>query len=172
MGNQRNDRDGDERARGFPRQQDAPAPTRRDVGVVDLMSCLRTMLHMEAERSAPEEGAAAGRVSALPTAVVGLDCDAWLAWARAGLQLFASETLPTMRAVKNEAWRATLVVGMARHGGNITQLANTLGTSRRALRERLKAAGLYAEPPKHRCSVPEADPDVDDGESGAGRAEE
>jgi DNA-binding protein Fis len=51
--------------------------------------------------------------------------------------------VPAMGLALGEAERVVLALAMLRHDGNITRVARMLGTSRRTVRESLKAAGLY-----------------------------
>lgn len=66
-----------------------------------------------------------------------------LAWNMIGLSLFAGRRVPTLHEVAKEAERVLLVLMMERHSGNLTHVASELGASRRTVRERLKAGGLY-----------------------------
>ncbi len=122
---------------------------RRDVHVHDVMTSLRARLGLRppGQLVPGEEAALLGELPTRPTAVVDIDCAAWLTWTRAGLSLFSTERTPSIRRVVSEAWRIMLALAMVRHGGNITQIAATLGTCRRVSRERLKAVGLYIERP-------------------------
>lgn len=91
-----------------------------------------------------------------------LDVEAWLIWAEAGLTLFAFSSPqeeskektreepslhPSMACrlstVVTEARRLVVVIAMLRSRGNLTQAAESLGTSRKTVRDQLKAAGLY-----------------------------
>jgi len=83
-----------------------------------------------------------------------VDANAWIGWALAGLYACALPTrkvegedsrpwAPPIRVVVREARRVAVVIAMYRHDSNLTQAAIALGTSRRALREDLKRAGLY-----------------------------
>ncbi len=90
---------------------------------------------------------------------VALDVDAWLLWVEAGLALFSRPLLAAdegmdrltesqasqlgIRTVVGQARRVMVALAMLRHSGNLTHAAKDLGTSRRALREQLKTAGLY-----------------------------
>lgn len=84
-----------------------------------------------------------------------VDATGWLAWALVGLHVFArpvdqdhsGSRIPTIRAAGREARLVAIVVAMLRHRGNLSRAAKALETSRRALREHLKAEGLY---PWHR----------------------
>ena len=69
--------------------------------------------------------------------------EALSAWIVAGVPLFASDTLPTMRMLTAEARRVLLTLAVERYEGNITYIAQALGTSRRSVREQLKQAGMY-----------------------------
>lgn len=55
----------------------------------------------------------------------------------------ATDRARPIRHVVAEARRVAVVVAMHRYGGNLSNAAKALGTSRRALRETLKGAGLY-----------------------------
>lgn len=52
--------------------------------------------------------------------------------------------VPSIRDVVTAARHLVVELAMLYHGGNITRAAAALGTSRRALRDSLKAAGLYS----------------------------
>lgn len=89
-----------------------------------------------------------------------VDANAWVAWTLAGLYACAMPDedakreddgearhrgpwMPSVRVMMAEARRVAVVVAMHRHGGNLSRAAQALETSRRALRETLRAAGLY-----------------------------
>ncbi len=91
-----------------------------------------------------------------PALVRGLDVGGWLAWCLAGLDVFGGG-MPTMRHAKTKARRVVAAIAMARAKGNITLASKALGISRRALRELLRATGLYPwKHPPAGLSVPEA----------------
>lgn len=58
--------------------------------------------------------------------------------------------VPSIRLAVAEARQAVMGLAMARHRGNLTRIAESFETSRRALREHLKRAGLYTAPPRSR----------------------
>jgi DNA-binding transcriptional LysR family regulator len=96
-----------------------------------------------------------GAVDAKRPAPRAVDATAWIAWALAGLYACALPSeiaegeesrgpwVPPIRVMVREARRAAVVLAMVRHAGNFTHAAKALGTSRKALRDTLKAAGLY-----------------------------
>jgi hypothetical protein len=55
--------------------------------------------------------------------------------------------MPSIHVAVGEARRAVMRLALVRHRGNLTRIAASLETSRRALREQLKRAGLYTAPP-------------------------
>lgn len=61
-----------------------------------------------------------------------------------------AQWMPSIRAVLTEARHLLVELAMLHHGGNISRAAAALGTSRRALRDSLKAAGLYSTPGRDR----------------------
>lgn len=132
-----------------PRPTDQPErdellAIRRDVDVADLMMFLRIKLGFWPERQVPgEQAALEGQPPFPPTGSMTIDCGRWMAWARIGLPLFSNGSLPPMRLVVSESKRMVLALAKEAHGGNITKIAETLGMSRRSIRESLKAAGLY-----------------------------
>lgn len=71
-----------------------------------------------------------------------LDVEALVAWMIVGFRLFSVQRSPSLAEVRREAECAAMVIAMPRCG-SITQAADHLRTSRRALRDKLKAAGLY-----------------------------
>ncbi|MCA9709114.1 MAG: hypothetical protein KDK70_24940 [Myxococcales bacterium] len=86
----------------------------------------------------------------VPWVAADVDVGSLAAWALAGLQLFSGD-LPTSREVVKVARRIVLLAALARYDGNITRMAEALETSRRALRDQLKAADLYTlRGPSHR----------------------
>ncbi|MCA9706347.1 MAG: hypothetical protein KDK70_10905 [Myxococcales bacterium] len=64
-------------------------------------------------------------------------------WILAGVSLFEDGRVPTLRETIDAGRRAVLAVAYERYGGNITHLAEAMGTSRRSAREQLKRYGLY-----------------------------
>jgi len=86
-----------------------------------------------------------------------IDAGAWVAWCLAGLQACGrlelgqepddeDEHASWLEVVGETAKRVVTVLAMRRVGGNISRAAEGLRTSRRALRDRLKDAGLYPWP--------------------------
>ncbi|MEX1365264.1 MAG: helix-turn-helix domain-containing protein [Nannocystaceae bacterium] len=75
-----------------------------------------------------------------------LDEEAWLAWCIAGLSLFDRHDPPTLRSAVAEARRVSMTMAMTRAGGNLSAAARTLGTSRKALRDNLRALSMYPWP--------------------------
>lgn len=126
-------------ARGWPR---ASAAERRDVRVDSVLVTVRSGLGLDPLGTAPGELAAErGRQ---PSAMLaGVDTGAVLAWVRAGLALFADGRLPTCEEALTEARRVLLAIAMERTGGNISAVGSQLGLSRRAVRQHLRAQGLY-----------------------------
>ncbi|MEX1364529.1 MAG: hypothetical protein AB1Z98_15490 [Nannocystaceae bacterium] len=68
----------------------------------------------------------------------------WLiAWAVAGLELFAEGTLPTMASATIAAKRVVSTLAMDAQGGSVTSAARLLGTGTRNLRRTLEEAACY-----------------------------
>lgn len=82
----------------------------------------------------------------MPAVVRGVDTGGWITWCLAGLSVFTHDQPPVMRRVYTEAKRIAMSLAMLRSSGNITVAAQALGTSRRALRDGLRAVGLYPWP--------------------------
>jgi hypothetical protein len=86
-----------------------------------------------------------------------IDAGAWVAWCLAGLHVWGRVDLRSphdgegkgpswMEVISAEAERVTAVLAMMRTHGNLTHAAERLRFSRRALRQRLKAAGMHPWP--------------------------
>jgi len=73
------------------------------------------------------------------------DSAGWIGWCLAGLVVF-EDGPPTSRLAAREAVRVVVVLSMLRVAGNVTHAADQLGTSRRSVRQRLAAFGLYPWP--------------------------
>jgi hypothetical protein len=82
----------------------------------------------------------------LPDVLPSVDLPAWLAWSLAGLRLFSSPELPTLRTATAEARCVLLVLALDRTAGKISRSAALLGISRHALRKHLDAAGIHRPP--------------------------
>ena len=92
-------------------------------------------------------------------AIPAVDVEVWIAWVFAGLRACAlprdtegkdtdeakehRRWMPPMDVLVAEARTVAIVIAMRRHGGNITHAAESLKTSRRALREALKRFKIY-----------------------------
>jgi hypothetical protein len=119
----------------------APAP---------ILALLRAAVGSPLLGPVPDEDTATmGRP--LPNAVV-IDAGAWVAWCLAGLhacerldltQAPDDEGTSWLEVFGDEAKRVVTVLAVRRASGNFTRAAAALRTSRRALRDRLKDAGLY-----------------------------
>ena len=136
-------------------------PEYRDVSVAALLVCLRAVLGVWPDQITPGELAAL-RGRPLPERVFDVDAGALLAWTVAGLILFSERGSPSWRKVAREAKRVLLALNMERTGGNITRVAEALDSSRRMVRDTLKATGLYtldlegdAEPAEVGMTIPE-----------------
>jgi hypothetical protein len=117
-------------------------PEPAGVSVPMFMGSLRASLGLPPNEPHPEEDAATlGR--ALPDVVEDLDPGAWLAWAQAGLLLFSGGTIPSVRNATSAGRRVALALAMRRTAGNISASAKALQTSRKVMREQLRAEGLY-----------------------------
>ena len=114
----------------------------RDVAPGDVARFLRAMLGLPPGQPAPGELAATVRRS-MPAVVRGLDAGGWIAWCLAGMAVFTEGPRPLMSRVRAESKRLVVSVAMLRSAGNLSRAAKTLGTSRKVLRDNLRAAGLY-----------------------------
>jgi hypothetical protein len=114
---------------------------RRDVEPADVATTLRGMLGLPPEQPAWGEAAASLRRS-VPPLVHGLDAGGWIAWCLVGLVLF-SEGFPALDTIRRESKRVAAALAMLRAGGSISAAAAMLTTSRKVLRENLRATGLY-----------------------------
>ena len=74
---------------------------------------------------------------------VEVDVDALTSWLAAGVSLFSKEGVFTMHSARRAADGVVLGLRVNRCAGNITHMAESLKASRRAVREHLKAEGLY-----------------------------
>lgn len=128
-------------------------PVARALPAAEVAAFLRSLVGLPpSDRESPE---VAGR-----PAPVAIDATAWIGWTLAGLYACALPStdvddedegvsrrrgpwVPPIRIMMREARRVAVVVAMHRHDGNLTHAAEALGTSRRALRDTLKHAGLY-----------------------------
>jgi len=118
-----------------------PAPTTL-IRVADVLPLLRLAAGLPA--TAPGLADPSTPVSGLQT-LSSLDWLAWLAWSIAGLHLFDSADLPTLRQTTQQARHVLLTVAFERCEGNISRMARWLGSSRRVVREALRSAGLYRD---------------------------
>jgi len=116
----------------------------RDVAPGDIARVLRAVLGLPPDQHAPGELAAF--VQPMPAVVHRVDAGGWIAWCMTGLAVFAHGEPPIITRVRTEARRLALSLAMLRSKGNITNAAQALGTSRKALRDGLRAAGLYPWP--------------------------
>lgn len=134
-------------------ESNQPGPIARNLPTAEVAVFLRSLVGLP-----PTDGE--GTMVAKRSAPQAVDATAWIAWALAGLYACALPSTnpggeddgeptrrgpwaPSIRTMVREARRAAVVVAMHRHGGNLTHAATALGTSRRALRDTLKTAGLY-----------------------------
>lgn len=90
----------------------------------------------------------------LPDALA-IDPEVWVAWCIAGLHVAARLKLGQVPDDEHDSWlevvgdaakRALTILVMRRAGGNITHAAESLRTSRGALRKRLHRHGLHPWP--------------------------
>lgn len=97
----------------------------------------------------------------LPDAMA-IDASAWVAWCLAGLHTCERLDLRQdpdddgtswLDVVGEDAKRVASVLAMRRAGGNTSHAATGLRTSRRALRERLRAAGLHPWPRSRKLTL-------------------
>lgn len=141
-------------------------PILRELPAAEVAAFLRSLAGLP---PADHQGVEVGS-RPVPGAV---DVVSWIAWALAGLYACALPStgprgedepgrrgpwVPPVRVLMREARRVAVVVAMHRHDGNLTRAATALGTSRRVLRDTLKAAGLY---PWGGAAGNEASEDVD-----------
>lgn len=114
---------------------------RRTVVVASMRTTLRSALGCNPHRAAPGENVAfIGRE--LPETIDKLDVGAWIAWSLCGLELFAGAP-PSSKHAASECRRIVLALAMLRAGGNISEAARLVGSSRKVLREHLRRLGLY-----------------------------
>jgi Bacterial regulatory protein, Fis family len=131
-----------------------PVPLARPLPPDEIAPFLRSLVGLPA--SDPTQGDDAAALVRGPSSPVSMvDASAWIAWGLAGLHACAVPSeitdgqaphdpwVPSIRVMVSEARRAAIVIAMHRHRGNMTRAAKALGTSRRALRDALKGAGLY-----------------------------
>ena len=119
-------------------------PSIRDASPTEMATILRAVVGLSPDEPMPGEWAASlGR--SLPAVVRGVDIEGWIAWCLVGLVVFGDGG-SSMRCAVGEARRLVAVLAMIRTGANVTHSAAGLGVSRRALRERLKVAGLHPWP--------------------------
>ncbi len=140
-------------------------PRRVTVAPPTILALLRMAVGSPVLAPLTDEGA--GTMRHLPAMMV-IDADAWVAWCIAGLrgcerlhlgQAPDDEGTSWLKVFGDEAKRVVMVLAVRRANGNLSHAAAALRTSRRALRERLKEAGLYPwqrspEPtPEHRLDA-------------------
>jgi hypothetical protein len=131
-----------------------PVPLARSLPPDEIAPFLRSLVGLPpSDLPTDDDAAALGRGPSHPVGLV--DPSAWIVWGLAGLDACAvpSEIIdvqgrrdpwvPPIRVMVREARRAAIVIAMHRHRGNMTHAAKALGTSRRLVRDALKAAGLY-----------------------------
>jgi len=116
-----------------------PAPT-TPIRVADVLPLLRLAAGLPAIAAAPPDPSSPATG---PQTLCTLDRTAWLAWSIAGLHLFDSADLPTLRQATHQARHVLLTLALERSDGNISRMARWLGSSRRVVREALRSAGLY-----------------------------
>lgn len=127
-------------------------PVLRELPAAEVAAFLRSLVGLP---PADHQGTEVAR-RPVPGAV---DVVSWIAWAQAGLYACAlpereddreakprGPWAPPIRTVVAEARRVAIVIAMHRNGGNLSRAATALKTSRRALRDALKRAGLYPWP--------------------------
>ena len=130
-------------------------PHRVAITPAPILALLRAAVGSPLLAPLPDEDAATmGRP--LPSSME-IDVGAWVAWSLAGLDVCArlelgrdpdeDEQTSWLEVASEAARRVVTVLAMRRAGGNISRAAAGLRTSRRALRDRLKAMGLYPWPP-------------------------
>lgn len=149
-----------------------PRPIPRELPTAEVAVFLRALVGLP-----PSDREGAGFADRPAPAAI--DATAWIGWALAGLYACAMPSedegqaprrgpwAPSVRVMVREARRVAVVVAMHRSGGNLSHAAVALGTSRRALRSALRAAGLYPW-----GGVPEGDDSANDGDVGDGPLEE
>lgn len=95
---------------------------------------------------------------------VDVDVDALTSWLAAGVSLFSKGGTLTMHDARRAADGVVLGLMVNRCAGNITRMAESLKASRRAVRERLKAEGLYEYARALRADEPTPDSRVAEGD--------
>lgn len=127
---------------GHPEHGDAPRGSAiRDVSHQDLARILRAALGLPPHRPGLAEWVL-GHQRHLPSLIRSVDVEAWLAWALAGLPLFA-ERLPSFRQARDAGTRVLLLVALARANGNISAVARSLQSSRKVVRDNMRRLGLH-----------------------------
>lgn len=132
-----------------------PKPRRVAVATAPIVALLRAAVGSPLLASLPDEDA--GTMGQPLPDVMAIDAGAWVAWCLAGLHACerlefgkdpdgADEHTSWPEVIGEAAKRVVTVLAMRRAGGNISHAAEALRASRRALRERLKEAGLYPWP--------------------------
>lgn len=130
-----------------------PAPTRVAVAPAAVLALLRAAVGSPFLAPLPDEDAGT-MGDPLPDAMA-IDAGAWVAWCLAGLHVFERFDVGQEPDVEAPSWldvigdvakRVVTVLAMRRMSGNLSHAALGLRTSRRVLRERLKAAGLHPWP--------------------------
>lgn len=128
-------------------------PPRVAVAPAAVLALLRAAVGSPLLMPLPDEDAAT-MGHPLPSTMA-IDAGAWVAWCLAGLRACERLDLGQEPDGKDTSWieaicetakRMVTVLAMRRVGGNISHAAAGLRTSRRALRDRLKAANLHPWP--------------------------
>jgi len=114
-------------------------PTHRTVALADALPLLRVAVGLRST-AVPPAPSPPPPAAMPPDAILhDVDADAWLAWSLAGLRLFAAPQLPTWEQTATHARHVLLSLAVQRSGRNISGMARWLDTSRRWVREHLRA---------------------------------
>ena len=134
------------------------SPRRRTLHLHQVLPLLRAAVGLHLDDPPSGEPTSTTAESAAE-AILNVDTGAWLSWSLAGLRLFATPQVPSLRVTTTVARRVVLEIAIDRTGGNITHMARCLGSSRRTVRENLRRTGLQDGEASH----PSIAPSIDDG---------
>lgn len=114
-----------------------------------LVVFLRALVGQPEEQPSPTK-LAASVAQLLPEELRKVEIGGLIAWFIIGLG-FLAEGPPSLKQIRVESWRLIMAIAMLKSGGSISYGATLLDTSRRSLRDGLRAAGLYPWPRRQRA---------------------